>query len=274
VAFHVPTPNSFVSLSVAAGATERVRLISTIVALPLYPAVLVAKLGAALDAASGGRYEMGIGIGGEYAEEFAACGVPLNERGARSDEALEVIRRCWTERNVAFDGRFNHFGDVTIQPAPLQHPHPPIWVAGRRQAAMRRAARFADGWLPYMYTPEMLAESVESIDAYREAYGRRAGTFRFGLFISAACHPDGAVARRYASERLGNQYAQDFSARIARYSLAGTPAECRDRLAEYLHAGARYVVLASACPDEYFDTNERLLAEEVVASFQGVQAPG
>jgi alkanesulfonate monooxygenase SsuD/methylene tetrahydromethanopterin reductase-like flavin-dependent oxidoreductase (luciferase family) len=137
---------------------------------------------------------------------------------------------------------------------------------------MRRAARFADGWMPYMYAPEMFAESVEEVGAYLEAYGRQAETFRFGLFISAACHPDGAVARRYASDRLGNQYARDFSNRIARYSLAGTPAECRDRLAEYLDAGARYVVLASACPDEDFDRNERLLAEEVVAAFQDVRA--
>ena len=160
VSFYVPTANTYISLSVAAGATERLRLMSTIVLLPLYPAALAAKLGAALDVASNGRYMFGVGIGGEIPREFEACGVPVNERGPRTDEALEVIRRLWTEERVDFAGRFNTLNEVSIAPAPLQKPTPPIWVAGRRDGAMRRAARYADGWLPYMYTPEMLRESI------------------------------------------------------------------------------------------------------------------
>lgn len=83
VAFHVPTPNNFISLAAAAGATQRVKLLSAVTVLPLYPAVLAAKLAAALDVASGGRLTLGVGVGGEYPRGFEACGVPVHERGAR-----------------------------------------------------------------------------------------------------------------------------------------------------------------------------------------------
>src|SRR3954453_17516021 len=156
VSFNVPVGNSFVSLSVAAGATSRIRLMSTIVLAPLYPAALLAKLGAALHVASGGRYNLGVGVGGEMPKEFAACGVPVHERGARTNEALEIIRLLWSTDRAAFRGRFNSFDGVTIAP---RRDHPPaIWVSGRSDAAMRRTARFGDGWLPYMYPPERFAD--------------------------------------------------------------------------------------------------------------------
>jgi alkanesulfonate monooxygenase SsuD/methylene tetrahydromethanopterin reductase-like flavin-dependent oxidoreductase (luciferase family) len=93
VSFHGDTANGFVSLSVAAGATSRIQLMSTITLVPLYPAALLAKLGAALDVASGGRFMLGVGVGGEYPNEFEACGVPVKQRGSRTDEALEVLHR-------------------------------------------------------------------------------------------------------------------------------------------------------------------------------------
>ena len=154
VSFHGDTANGFVSLSVAAGATTTIELMSTITLVPLYPAALLAKMGAALDVASNGRFSLGVGVGGEFANEFAACGVPVKERGARTDDALEVITRTWTDTDVNYDGRFTKLENFSLKPLPIQKPRPPIWVSGRSDAAMRRAAKYADGWLPYMYTPE------------------------------------------------------------------------------------------------------------------------
>ena len=79
---------------------------STVVLLPLYQPMVVAKLTSVLDVASDGRYHMGIGIGGEFPKEFEACGVPVKQRGSRSNEALEVIKKLWTEKDVTFEGRF------------------------------------------------------------------------------------------------------------------------------------------------------------------------
>jgi alkanesulfonate monooxygenase SsuD/methylene tetrahydromethanopterin reductase-like flavin-dependent oxidoreductase (luciferase family) len=225
-------------------------------------------MGAALDVASGGRYHFGVGIGGEFPKEFEACGVPVNQRGARTNEALEVITRLWTEKKVTFKGKFTTLNEVTLDPPPAQKPHPPIWVAGRKEPAMRRTAKYADGWLPYMYTPQQLHESIESIYRFGKEYGRDMSTFTPGVFIFASVHANGDEARQMAAERLGKQYAQDFSKLIQKYALAGTPEECQKRLQEYIDAGAKMVVLPSACRAEYVEENTRLLAKEVIPAFR------
>jgi probable F420-dependent oxidoreductase len=268
VSFYVPTANTYISLAVAAGATTRIKLMSTIVLLPLYPAALAAKLGAALDVASNGRYMFGVGIGGEIPREFEACGVPIKERGPRTDEALQIIRKLWTEETVTFEGRFNTLNEVSISPAPMQKPNPPIWVAGRRDAAMRRAAKYADGWLPYMYTPEMLANSIEKIHQFGVEHERDLSSFTPGRFIFTSVHKDRQTAIDMAGARLGRQYSQDFSTLTGKYVLAGTPQDCRDRLEQYIDAGAKLVMLSSACPDEYINENIELIANEVIPPFR------
>jgi probable F420-dependent oxidoreductase len=268
VMFHGPVSNTFISLSVAAGATKRIKLLSSVVLLPLYPVAIVAKMGAALDVASGGRYNFGVGIGGEFPKEFEACGVPVNQRGARTNEALEVISKLWTEKKVTFHGKFTTLNEVTIDPPPVQKPRPPIWVAGRKEPAMKRTAKYADGWIPYMYTPQMLQESVEKIYASGKEYGRDMSTFTPGLFIFTTVHTNGDEARRMATERLGKQYNQDFSKLVGRYALAGTPEECRKRLQEYINAGAKMVICPPACPPDYIQENLRLIAKEIMPAFR------
>ena len=100
VSFHGDSANGFISLSVAAGVTKKIRLMSVVTLVPLYPAALLAKLGAALDVASGGRYTMGGGVGGEFPTEFMACGIPVKERGSRTDDALEVLTRVWSGHDI------------------------------------------------------------------------------------------------------------------------------------------------------------------------------
>ena len=268
VMFHGPIGNTFVQLAAAAGATEHIRLMSTIALLPLYPATLAAKMGAVLDVVSNGRYLCGIGIGGEFPPEFEACGVPVRERGARTTEAMQVIRRLWNEREVTFHGRFNTLNDITLDPPPVQRPGPPLWVAGRKDAAMRRAALHGDGWMPYMYTPEQLAESMQTIAGLRAEHPVAAADFQHGIFIFSAVHADGDTARKMAAERLGRQYAQNFENLVGKYALIGTPAECRQRLREYVDTGATLFMLTSACPDDYIEENVRLLAEEVIPEFR------
>jgi probable F420-dependent oxidoreductase len=268
VMFHGPIGNTYITLAVAAGATERVKLMSTIVLLPLYPAALAAKLGAALDNASGGRYLFGVGLGGEFPKEFEACGVPVGERGARATEALQVIRRLWSEEKVTFHGRFNTLNEVTLNPLPIQKPTPPIWVAGRKDAAMRRAALYGDGWIPYMYSPEQLRDSIATIAKVREEQGLGMDNFRRGVFIFSAVHKDRDKAREMAAVQLGKQYAQNFDSLVSKYTLIGTPEDCRRRLREYIDAGGELFMLTSACPESYMDENIRLLAEEVIPAFR------
>lgn len=268
VAFHVPTPNNFITLAVAAGATSRIGLLSAVTLLPLYPPVLAAKMAAALDVASRGRLVLGVGVGGEYPREFDACGVPVSERGARCNEALTLMKRLWTETNVTFHGRFTTVEDVTIAPAPVQRPHPPVWVSGRRDAAVRRAARFGDGWMPYLYSPEQFRDSLAALARHGEEIGRDVSGVLPVLHVFACVHPDRDTAIAQAVAALGSTYAQDFRAKAGRYTLVGTPDDCRARLAEYVEAGARAVVFGSACDAAHAPENLRLLAQEIIPAFR------
>ena len=267
VFFHGPTTNGLITLAAAAGATERIKLLSAITLVPLYPAALLAKQVMVLDVISQGRFNLGVGVGGEFAKEFEACGVPVNERGARTNEFLELFQRLCAESDLEFSGRFNTLSGVTMAPKPIQKPHPPIWVSGRSEAAMKRAARYAEFWLPYMYTPELLAESLETIARMREDLGRP-DPIRPGLFIFFSVHEERDRGVEMAVERLSVQYNQDFSKLVGRYAVAGNPDDCVTRLREYLAAGARSIVLASSCPREYVARNQSLLAEKVLPALR------
>ncbi len=267
VFFYGPIGNGLISLAAAAGATSTIKLMSTITLVPLYPPALLAKLVTSLDHVSNGRFHLGVGVGGEFAKEFAACGVPVNERGARTNESLEVLRRLWTEENVEFQGRFTVLPGVTLAPKPRQNPMP-VWISGRSDAAMRRCARFGTGWLPYMYTPEKLAESLAIISNYAADY-ERADPVRPGLFIFFAVHEDRETGIKMAADRLSKQYNQDFSQLVHKYAIAGNPDDCIARIREYIDAGAQTIILNSACPNDYTDENELLMASTVVKALRG-----
>jgi alkanesulfonate monooxygenase SsuD/methylene tetrahydromethanopterin reductase-like flavin-dependent oxidoreductase (luciferase family) len=252
---------------VAAGATQSIRLMSTITLLPLYPAALLAKMGAALDVASGGRFILGVGVGGEFKNEFDACGVPVKQRGTRTDDALEVLERTWTETDVSYSGRYTHLEKFSIKPLPIQKPRPPIWISGRQEAAWRRTARYGDGWLPYMYTPEQLSESVAAIRGYAGDCGRDPESIRIGMYIFTAVHDDDELGIKMASEKLSVQYSQDFSKLVHKYALAGNPDRCIKRLTEYVDAGADFLFLSTACPEDYISTNLSLISKEIIPAF-------
>jgi len=183
--FHDACPNPFVTLAAAAGATRHIRLVSTISLLPLYPAALVAKLVATLDQVSGGRFELGVGAGGEYPAEFVAAGVTAESRFRRLSESLEVMRMLFARLPVSFEGEFTRLDEVRLDPPPRQRPGPPIWLGGRKPGAVRRAARYADVWMPYMVTPERLAEGLAQVRSAAEDIGREPADIR-GAPLSVA----------------------------------------------------------------------------------------
>ncbi len=151
-----------------AGITERVRLLSHIT-VPAYRHPLqVAKAWSTLDVVSGGRMILGVGAG-HVEQEFAVLGVDFARRGALLDEALDALRACFAEEFPAVDGATWTFADLGARPRPVQPGGPPIWVGGSSPAALRRAARRGDGWLPQgPTTPEL----VEQLRADRAAAGQ------------------------------------------------------------------------------------------------------
>ncbi|MEE9286186.1 MAG: LLM class F420-dependent oxidoreductase, partial [Dehalococcoidia bacterium] len=148
--------DAFATLAFVAGMTRRVRLLTSVVVLPYRNPFTVAKTIATLDVLSRGRVIFGVGVG-HLRAEFEALGVPYEERGARTSEYIEIIRRLWTEEAVTYEGRFYQCQDVTLDPKPAQRPLP-IWVGGNSKAAARRAGTLAEGWTPFQVTPEELRE--------------------------------------------------------------------------------------------------------------------
>ena len=178
LAFHNPTLDALGALSYVAALTRRVRIGPCVYLLALRHPTTVAKQVTSLDVLAGGRVVFGVGVGGEFPKEFEAAGVPHRERGARVDEGIAVCRALWGPSPVSFEGRFTRFADVVFEPKPVQPGGPPIWIGGRSDAALRRAARLGDGWVSYLVTPERFRASLGKIEAFaREAGGpsRRAG---------------------------------------------------------------------------------------------------
>lgn len=159
-----PLLDPLLSLAFLASATERILLATGILIVPQRNPVLLAKELATLDVLSGGRLLVGIGTG--YLEpEFRAVGVPFEERGARTDEYLRAMRTLWSSPAPAFGGRFVSFGGVDAYPRPLDPAGPPIYVGGHSRAALRRAARYGQGWFGMFLTLEETAGAVAGLRA-------------------------------------------------------------------------------------------------------------
>lgn len=168
-------PEAVSTIAFLAGATKRIRVVNTILVLPYHNPVILAKAISTLDFLSGGRIILGVGAG-HLAREFQILRVPRNERGHITDEYLEAIKVLWASERPAFRGRYVEFDEIAFEPKPVQKPHPPIWIGGNSQAAMRRAARLGDGWIPWKVTPQQLPASLEYIRQHRE-FAKRDGPF-------------------------------------------------------------------------------------------------
>lgn len=174
------------TLAALAGVTRTIRLGTMVLVLPLRNPVYFAKEWATLDLLSGGRTILGIGVGW-HEEEFGLMGVPYRERGARTGEAIEVLEALWAGDDVTYEGKYYRFRHVTIDPKPMQTPHPPIWIGGGRQPSekvygqtvpnidpvLRRIARYADTWVPHSSaTPEMVKGDWAKVQTFAREYGR------------------------------------------------------------------------------------------------------
>ena len=265
VLFRRPIMNAFVTLAAASAVTDRIRLLSALTLLPLYPAALAAKLASSLDVLSRGRFDFGIGVGGEVAAEFDACGVRLADRGRLVDAALPVMRALFEGGDGAGGGGAGD--DAVMLPGPVQQPGPPIWVGGRSDAALRRAARAGDVWLPYLVTPEQLAAGTEKLRAFEAASPPRAEPVRASAVCFVAVDRDGLAAERRGKAFVSRLYSID-EARISRYVVAGTPAAVVERLGEYRDAGAGSVMLNLCAEGPEADTMVELAGREVRPAFQ------
>jgi probable F420-dependent oxidoreductase len=258
-------PEAMMQLAYLAAHSRRVRIGTSILLLPLYPPAIIAKQIADLDRYCGSRITLGVGVGGEFEQEFRACGVPVKERGRRTNEAIPLLRRRWTAEEISHSGEFYPMENVRIHPAPAQPGGPPIIVAGRQEAAMRRAATLGDGWMPYLYSPRKYAESVASVRRHAAEVGRDLAGFQWMEFLFVNVQDDSAQARNDAAAFLGGAYNQDFGPLVDRVAAAGTPEQVVARVQQFVDAGARHIIFALATREDKLGMARRIVREIIPA---------
>jgi probable F420-dependent oxidoreductase len=160
-----------VSLAFVAGVTSRIRLGTSVLVMPYYTPVMLAKQLATLDRVSAGRLDVGLGIGWSR-DEYDAVGVPYEKRGKRADEFLRCLKAIWTEDPVEFHGELYQVRRAFVRPRPVQVPHPPIIVGGYGMAAVRRAVTFGDGFNGGNVPFDRVAPLVQALREEAERAGR------------------------------------------------------------------------------------------------------
>lgn len=216
------------ALALVAAVTEHVKLGTSVLVLPHRHPVLTAKIIATLDSLSGGRVVVGAGVG-SLRDEIEFFGVPYDRRGAWSDEALGVMRRCWADERSKHDGEFFRFDDVGCYPKPAQEPHPPLWIGGGTPAAYRRVARFGDGFHAAWSTPEVMREQI------REVWKACSDIGRLGTDLTFSVRAGFGIREQPSSRPIA--------------SLVGPPAFVAEQIARYSDVGVSHIVLEAPVRD-------------------------
>lgn len=264
IIMHSPILDVMTVLASFAAITERVRLGTAVYLMPLRHPVAIAKQVTSLDLLSDGRFTFGVGVGGEIAREFDAVGVPVHERGRRTDEGLEILTRVLSEDDVTYEGKHYQIHHVTLAPRPRQQPHPPIWVGGRSEAALRRTARFGSCWLGYLVSSARLQDALRQIHAMAPAYKRDPTTIQGGMLLFTAIAQDYETARQMAIANLSRRYNQPFDTLVDRYCILGTPEQCLDKLHTFIKAGMSNLVFSFVCPAEQVPEQLERCAQEIL----------
>lgn len=184
------------TLAFLAGQTSRARLGVAVLNMPWFSPLLLAKQAATLDLLSGGRLDLGLGLGWAT-EEYAATGAPSNRRGARAEEFVRALQAIWTQDVVAVDGEFHRISGVRVAPPPVQRPYPPVLLGGTAEPALRRAGRLADGWISSSGQDlATIGGAVEIVRAGAREAGRDPEAVRIVCRGVVRVRPGGAANRR------------------------------------------------------------------------------
>jgi probable F420-dependent oxidoreductase len=236
------------ALAYAAACTEQLRLGCAVFVLPLHNPLHLAKSIASLDCLSHGRVEVGVVTGGR-GRPFDAFGIDPDRPVARFNEALALMKACWTEREINFDGRLWKLQGVAMEPKPVQKPHPPVWFGGSAPAGMRRAVRHGDGFMGAgSQTTAQFGAQVEVVKEELTAQGRDPGTFRIGKRVYVHVEDDALRGRRRLENALRRHYGRDG---WSEHILAGPAETCVDGIRAVVAAGAELILLNPLLEDAH-----------------------
>lgn len=248
------------AMAVAAGRSQRLKFGTSVLVVPGRNPVLLAKELASLDVLSGGRIVPVFGLGSPIPSEHEFFGVKRSERAARTDEAVELMVRLWTEESVTHEGRFFTVHDLTLLPKPVQQPHPDVWFGGHSEPACRRVGRLGTGWLPSFVAPSEYAGCVELIKRTAAEHGREIEEDHYGALLPYV--PEGA-------EELAETVLQITAARRPGIDPrdvipVGGPAVLRAAVERLIEQGAtKFVVVPAVPPKDWTDELQRVYDDVV-----------
>lgn len=246
------------ALAYAAACTERLRLGCAVYVTPLHSPVHLAKAIATLDQLSRGRIEVGIGTGGG-GRMFSAFGIDGDRFVGRFTEGLALMKACWTESKIEFDGDFWQVHGGAMEPKPFQKPYPPIWFGGSHPAALRRAVRHGKGFFGAgSSTTAQFADQARTVRAALVETGRDLASFQIAKRVYVTIDDDPERGRRRTDEALEHHYGRSGLVAVA---VTGRPDDCVSGLREVADAGAELIQLNTLFDDSV--QMERLAAEVI-----------
>jgi probable F420-dependent oxidoreductase len=260
VSFYIPIMESLTLLTYLSAVTERVRLCTGVYLVPLRNPTTSAKVISTLDVLSKGRLTLGVGVGGEFPPEFEASGVPVAERGRRTDEGIEIMRKLFSEDGVEYKGRHFEFGPISINPKPVQSGGPPIIVGGRKAPSFRRAGQLGDGYISHMCSAEQYRDNLALIRDHANKAGRKDVPFETTAFLFTVLDDDYEAALERAASMLQMIYNRPFKEAAKKYCLLGKPEDCLEQMQNFAHSGARHFVFSMLSdPNEFIDAYQSVI---------------
>jgi probable F420-dependent oxidoreductase len=255
-----PTLSPLGAMSYAAACTSRLRLGCAVFVSPLHNPIHLAKAIATVDQLSHGRVDAGFGTGGR-ARPFAAFGVDPDALVARFNEGIALMKACWTESEITFDGRFWQVDAARMNPKPVQKPHPPVWIGGNHPAALRRAVRIGDGFIGAgSQSTAQFSEQMEVVREELERHGRDPSSFQVAKRVYINVDDDGGRAQERMEAALAGHYGRGGWSAVW---VAGSPDACVEGLRAVADAGAELILLNPLVDDT--EQMERLAAEVMPA---------
>lgn len=265
-----PSLEAMSLMAALAGRTERLKFGMSVVVISHRDPLVLARQCATIDFLSGGRLLPAFGVGSEFAPEWKATGVSPRGRGARADEALEILSRLWSEERVSFEGRYYRYRDVSIAPRPIQQPLP-LWIGGSSPAAIRRTARIGTGWIAGIQSPDQVAPVVAGIKRALRESGRSIDPDHYGAGFSFRFgdRSDEIVSR---TAKLLGRLSPGLDPE--RYLAVGGAAEVLERIREYRAAGISKFVLRPLATDAAdLEAQTERLIEQVLPAAHALADP-
>lgn len=261
-----PFLESLSVLSALAVRTDRVRLGTGVLVLPLRNPVVLAKVTSTIDLMSGGRLMLGV-ASGWYEREFESIGVPFKERGRIFERNASILKRFWSEARVdgAEDGMV--FRGSVMVPRPAQQPRPPLLFGGYVDKVLRRVGSLSDGWLTYFYTPDSFATAWRKVLASAEEAGRDPSSLdnvaQLPICIDTSFEAADARVRAFIGDYFD---VAPWSESTPESAIRGTPDQCAEQIARHIEVGARHIVFV---PCGYDREQVDAIAESILPQFAG-----